>query len=93
MLSFGEEAEEEEKELASINKKIQSIHDVLNDPHFIKGESEEKELVILSLLKTLAFLFPLLCHNLVFFLFGSCQSNALVHNNLYYHNVHLSLFM
>ncbi|XP_078428910.1 cyclophilin-like peptidyl-prolyl cis-trans isomerase family protein [Wolffia australiana] len=43
LLSFGEEAEEEEKELASVNKKIQSIHDVLNDPRFIKAEVEETE--------------------------------------------------
>ncbi|MQL94235.1 hypothetical protein Taro_026887 [Colocasia esculenta] len=44
LLSFGEEAEEEEKDLASVNQKMQSIHDVLNDPRFIKEETQEKEL-------------------------------------------------
>lgn len=36
MLSFGEEAEEEEKELASVKEKIKSSHDVLNDPRLLK---------------------------------------------------------
>lgn len=45
MLSFGEEAEEEEKELAVIKEKIKSSHDVLNDPRLLKDESFEKELV------------------------------------------------
>lgn len=45
LLSFGEEAEEEEKELAVIKEKIKSSHDVLNDPRLLKDESFEKELV------------------------------------------------
>lgn len=36
MLSFGEEAEEEEKELAAVKEKIKSSHDVLNDPRLLK---------------------------------------------------------
>ncbi|KAK6927258.1 Cyclophilin-type peptidyl-prolyl cis-trans isomerase domain [Dillenia turbinata] len=45
LLSFGEEAEEEEKELAAVKKKIGSSHDVLNDPCLLKGETTNKELI------------------------------------------------
>uniref|UniRef100_A0A1D1XHK0 Peptidyl-prolyl cis-trans isomerase CWC27 n=1 Tax=Anthurium amnicola TaxID=1678845 RepID=A0A1D1XHK0_9ARAE len=44
LLSFGEEAEDEEKESASVIQKMQSIHDVLSDPRFLKGEPQENEL-------------------------------------------------
>ncbi|KAJ7966402.1 putative Peptidyl-prolyl cis-trans isomerase [Quillaja saponaria] len=43
LLSFGEEAEEEEKELASLKQKIKSSHDVLNDPRLLK-EATNNEL-------------------------------------------------
>lgn len=46
LLSFGEEAEEEEKELASVKQKIKSSHDVLNDPRLLKEEIPDSELVI-----------------------------------------------
>ncbi|PIN21549.1 Peptidyl-prolyl cis-trans isomerase [Handroanthus impetiginosus] len=36
LLSFGEEAEEEEKEIASSSTRIKSSHDVLNDPRLLK---------------------------------------------------------
>lgn len=45
MLSFGEEAEEEEKELEAVKQKIKSSHDVLNDPRLLKGEIPSKESV------------------------------------------------
>lgn len=38
LLSFGEEAEEEEKELAAVKQKIKSSHDVLSDPRLLKQE-------------------------------------------------------
>ncbi|XP_010247377.1 PREDICTED: peptidyl-prolyl cis-trans isomerase CYP57 [Nelumbo nucifera] len=44
LLSFGEEAEEEEKELATIKEKIKSSHDVLNDPRLLKEEIPRKEM-------------------------------------------------
>lgn len=44
LLSFGEEAEEEEKELAAVKQKIKSSHDVLNDPRLLKDEIPGKEL-------------------------------------------------
>lgn len=44
LLSFGEEAEEEEKELAATKQKIKSSHDVLNDPRLLKEEILSKEL-------------------------------------------------
>ncbi|KOM48751.1 hypothetical protein LR48_Vigan07g245500 [Vigna angularis] len=44
LLSFGEEAEEEEKELASVKQKIKSSHDVLNDPRLLKEETPDSEL-------------------------------------------------
>lgn len=43
LLSFGEEAEEEEKELAVVKQKIKSSHDVLNDPRLLKEEDSIKE--------------------------------------------------
>ncbi|KAF8388783.1 hypothetical protein HHK36_025463 [Tetracentron sinense] len=44
LLSFGEEAEEEEKLLAAVKEKIKSSHDVLNDPRLLKDEIPKKEL-------------------------------------------------
>uniref|UniRef100_A0A5B7BEZ3 Putative peptidyl-prolyl cis-trans isomerase CYP57 n=1 Tax=Davidia involucrata TaxID=16924 RepID=A0A5B7BEZ3_DAVIN len=44
LLSFGEEAEEEEKELAAAKEKIKSSHDVLNDPRLLKEENLSNEL-------------------------------------------------
>lgn len=46
LLSFGEEAEEEEKELAASNTRIKSSHDVLNDPRLLK-EGPETDLVMM----------------------------------------------
>jgi len=46
LLSFGEEAEEEEKELVLVKQKIKSSHDVLNDPRLLKEETPDSELVI-----------------------------------------------
>ncbi|XP_068634468.1 peptidyl-prolyl cis-trans isomerase CYP57 [Aristolochia californica] len=43
LLSFGEEAEEEEKELATVKEKIKSSHDVLNDPRLLKEPSEKEQ--------------------------------------------------
>lgn len=48
LLSFGEEAEEEEKELAVVKQKIKSSHDVLNDPRLLKAEATDKERVIIQ---------------------------------------------
>ena len=46
MLSFGDEVEEEENEAASsVLAKIKSIHDVLDDPRFLKGEPDDVQLV------------------------------------------------
>lgn len=44
LLSFGEEAEEEEKELAAVKQKIKSSHDVLNDPRLLKEEDLSKDM-------------------------------------------------
>ncbi|MED6140891.1 cytochrome P450 monooxygenase 57 [Stylosanthes scabra] len=44
LLSFGEEAEEEEKELASVKQKIKSSHDVLNDPRLLREETPANEM-------------------------------------------------
>lgn len=49
LLSFGEEAEKEENELAAVKEKIKSSHDVLNDPRLLKDNLQKKELVIISL--------------------------------------------
>ncbi|KAK4787116.1 hypothetical protein SAY86_010949 [Trapa natans] len=43
VLSFGEEAEEDEKELATQKIKIKSSHDVLDDPRLLKDEISIKE--------------------------------------------------
>ena len=45
LLSFGEEAEEEEKELAAVKKKIKSSHDVLDDPRLLKDAIPNDELL------------------------------------------------
>ncbi|XP_042395617.1 peptidyl-prolyl cis-trans isomerase CYP57-like [Zingiber officinale] len=44
MLSFGDEVEEDELEAANINDKIKSIHDVLDDPRFLKEEAKPEPL-------------------------------------------------
>ncbi|KAK9073869.1 hypothetical protein SSX86_006463 [Deinandra increscens subsp. villosa] len=44
LLSFGEEAQEEEKELAAVKIKIKSSHDVLNDPRLLKEENARDKL-------------------------------------------------
>ncbi|GJN18560.1 hypothetical protein PR202_gb05732 [Eleusine coracana subsp. coracana] len=45
VLSFGDEVEEEETEAASsVKDKIKSIHDVLDDPRFLKGKPEDVQL-------------------------------------------------
>nr|CAB3503141.1 unnamed protein product [Digitaria exilis] len=45
VLSFGDEVEEEENEADStVQAKIKSIHDVLDDPRFLKGEPEDIQL-------------------------------------------------
>lgn len=49
LLSFGEEAEEEEKELADVNIKIKSSHDVLNDPRLLKEETQKNDMVRISI--------------------------------------------
>ncbi|KAK8948752.1 Peptidyl-prolyl cis-trans isomerase-like 2 [Platanthera zijinensis] len=41
VLSFGDEVEEDERESENIKEKIKSIHDVLDDPLFLKGEPTE----------------------------------------------------
>jgi peptidyl-prolyl cis-trans isomerase SDCCAG10 len=45
LLSFGEEAEEEEKELAALKQKIKSSHDVLDDPRLLKEDVPSNDLV------------------------------------------------
>ncbi|KAG1346272.1 peptidyl-prolyl cis-trans isomerase CYP57 [Cocos nucifera] len=44
VLSFGEEVEEDEKEATDIKDKIKSIHDVLDDPCFLKEEPQKEQL-------------------------------------------------
>ncbi|KAJ4731494.1 Peptidyl-prolyl cis-trans isomerase CWC27 [Rhynchospora pubera] len=44
VLSFGEEVEEEEKEAESVKDKIKSIHDVLDDPRFLKEDPQKEQL-------------------------------------------------
>lgn len=53
LLSFGEEAEEEEKELAAVKKKIKSSHDVLDDPRLLKDAIPSSDLVIINHLQCL----------------------------------------
>ncbi|KAL9230402.1 hypothetical protein vseg_005761 [Gypsophila vaccaria] len=43
LLSFGEEAEEEQRDLAAVKQKIKSSHDVLDDPRLLKEEDTSKE--------------------------------------------------
>lgn len=43
LLSFGGEAEEEEKELVSVNTRIKSSHDVLNDPRLLKDAPDNNK--------------------------------------------------
>lgn len=50
LLSFGEEAEEEEKELAVVKQKIKSSHDVLDDPRLLKEDIQSKELVTMLII-------------------------------------------
>ncbi|KAE8658047.1 Peptidyl-prolyl cis-trans isomerase CWC27-like protein [Hibiscus syriacus] len=45
LLSFGEEAEEEERELAVVKLKIKGSHDVLDDSRLLKQEARDKEQV------------------------------------------------
>lgn len=45
LLSFGEEAEEEEKELADVKIRIKSSHDVLDDPRLLKEETQKNDMV------------------------------------------------
>lgn len=59
LLSFGEEAEEEEKELAVVKQKIKSSHDVLNDPRLLKPEATNIDQVITKVIMFLLFTFPL----------------------------------
>ncbi|KAG0459504.1 hypothetical protein HPP92_022632 [Vanilla planifolia] len=42
ILSFGDEVEEDEKELENTKENIKSIHDVLDDPRFLKEPMEEQ---------------------------------------------------
>ncbi|XP_057516495.1 peptidyl-prolyl cis-trans isomerase CYP57 isoform X1 [Amaranthus tricolor] len=44
LLSFGEEAEEDEKDLATVMQKIKSSHDVLNDPRLLKEQNPAEEM-------------------------------------------------
>ncbi|XP_009622702.1 peptidyl-prolyl cis-trans isomerase CYP57 isoform X2 [Nicotiana tomentosiformis] len=44
LLSFGEEAEEEEKELAAVSTRIRSSHDVLDDPRLLKEGKHDQAL-------------------------------------------------
>lgn len=45
LLSFGEEAEEEEKALTAWKGRIKSSHDVLDDPRLLKGDVRGQEMV------------------------------------------------
>ncbi|WMV42285.1 hypothetical protein MTR67_035670 [Solanum verrucosum] len=44
LLSFGEEAEEEEKELVAVSSRIRSSHDVLDDPRLLKEGKHDQAL-------------------------------------------------
>lgn len=48
LLSFGEEAEEEEKELAAVKMKIRSSHDVLDDPRLLKEDGSTSKQVLVD---------------------------------------------
>ncbi|KNA15226.1 hypothetical protein SOVF_100210 isoform B [Spinacia oleracea] len=43
LLSFGEEAEEDERDLTAVKQKIKSSHDVLDDPRFLKEQNLNEE--------------------------------------------------
>lgn len=62
LLSFGEEAEEEEKELAAVQMKIKSSHDVLNDPRLLKEEDSTSKPVLVNVYYgTFSIIIPNLC--------------------------------
>lgn len=46
LLSFGEEAGEEENELANVKTKIKSSHDVLDDPRLLKEANQANDKVV-----------------------------------------------
>lgn len=46
LLSFGGEAEEEEKELANVKTKIKSSRDVLGDPRLLKEANQSNDKVV-----------------------------------------------
>lgn len=50
LLSFGEEAEEEEKELAVVKAKIKSSHDVLDDPRLLKEANTQNDMVTIGII-------------------------------------------
>lgn len=62
MLSFGEEAEEEEKELASVKEKIKSSHDVLNDPRLLKEPPTNDSVLVHYLFLEFMMFFHLYLH-------------------------------
>lgn len=62
MLSFGEEAEEEEKELADVKIKIKSSHDVLDDPRLLKEESlKNNTVIVITFSYNVVFWFIMIC--------------------------------
>lgn len=44
LLSFGEEAEEDERDLTAVKQKIKSSHDVLDDPRLLKEQNLTEEM-------------------------------------------------
>lgn len=46
LLSFGEEAGDEENELANVKTKIKSSHDVLDDPRLLKEANQANDKVV-----------------------------------------------
>lgn len=73
LLSFGEEAEEEEEILKKTNIKIKSSHDVLEDRRLLKANEQENEQVFAFFLLGLSFWINLfhclqLLKNIVFLL-------------------------
>lgn len=64
MLSFGEEVEEDEKVAASVNDKIKSIHDVLDDPRFIKEEAQKDEVLANSFFAFLQYILASSCESI-----------------------------
>lgn len=72
MLSFGEEVEEED-EAETIKGKIKSIHDVLDDPRFLKEEAGKEPLVRILFSKVNhSFLLSICCINISSFMKRSC---------------------